>query len=189
MRLRTDGVGFQAEPIFGKSNLIFTLARADGLVRIPPDSDRVGCWRAGGGGFLMTPARGEVVNLRLTLQPGRLAVCRLPSDADFPGWARPARLLALVRTADELSVVCEEGVVPPGIKMEPEWRAFRVEGLLDFALTGILASIASPLAVAGIAIFVISTFDTDYVLVKESDLTTAVLALAQVGHQVDELTA
>jgi hypothetical protein len=134
----------------------------------------------------MTPARGEAVNLTLTLQPARLAVCRLPADSDFPGWARPGGLLALVRTADELSVVCEECDVPPGTKIERGWRAFQVEGPLDFALTGILASIASPLAEAGVAIFALSTFDTDYVLVKESDLPIALRALHQAGHQVNE---
>jgi len=137
----------------------------------------------------MTPARREAVNLRLTLQPAQLAVCRLPADADFPGWARSTGLLALVRTADELSVVCEERDVPTGIKIESGWRAFQVEGPLDFALTGILASIAAPLAEAGVAIFAISTFDTDYVLVKESDLPIALRALSQVGHQVNERSA
>jgi len=133
----------------------------------------------------MTPASGEAINLRLALQPARLAVCRLPADADFPGWARPTGLLALVRTADELSVVCDERDVPPGIMAERGWRAFQVEGPLDFALTGILASVASPLAEAGVSIFAISTYNTDYVLVKESDLLTAEQTLAQAGHLVN----
>jgi len=120
----------------------------------------------------------------LVILPGRLAICRLPADEPFPDWSRSGELLALVRTPDELSVVCEERLVPPEIKAERGWRAFQVQGPLDFSLVGILASIAAPLAEAGISIFALSTFETDYILVKQSSLDRAVQALNQVGFLV-----
>ena len=86
--------------------------------------------------------------------------------------------------ADELSVVCAEGVVPAGVRCDKGWRVFQVAGPLDFALTGILAAIAAPLADAGVSIFAVATFDTDYVMVKEEALAKAVEALRGAGHTV-----
>jgi hypothetical protein len=85
---------------------------------------------------------------------------------------------------DELSVVCQEELVPANIRAENGWRGLKVEGPLDFALTGILAGLASALAQAGVSLFAISTFDTDYILVKEKDLAKAIRALEQAGHRV-----
>jgi uncharacterized protein len=112
------------------------------------------------------------------------AVCRLPADAAFPEWAVPGDLLALVRTRDELSVVCAERFVPPEVKAERGWRALQVQGQLDFAMVGVLASIVVPLARAGVSIFTISTYETDYILVKETHLERATQALAQAGFLV-----
>ncbi len=123
-------------------------------------------------------------DLPLVLLPDQLAVCRLNADAPYPDWARPGDLLALVRTRDELSIVCPERFVPPDIKSERGWRAFQVQGQLDFSLVGILAAIAAPLAQAGVSIFALSTFDTDYVLVKEDTLEDATHALEQAGFLV-----
>jgi hypothetical protein len=91
---------------------------------------------------------------------------------------------SVTRTAHELSLVCAESAVPQGIQCEPGWRIFKIEGPLDFALTGILASVAQPLAEAGISIFTISTYDTDYVMVQERDVEKAAHALAAAGHRV-----
>jgi len=100
-----------------------------------------------------------------------------------PHWASNARgFLSITRTAGELSIVCAESAVPVGVQCEIGWRIFRVEGPLNFALTGILASIAGPLAEAGVSIFAISTYDTDYVMVKEKDVETAVRALESSPH-------
>lgn len=77
-------------------------------------------------------------------------------------------------------MVCLEGEEPKGARAESGWRAFRVAGTLDFALTGVLAALATPLAAAGVSIFAVSTFDTDYVLVK--DLPKARKALEAAGH-------
>jgi hypothetical protein len=122
----------------------------------------------------------------LRLLDGELGVCRLPAGAPAPEVPATAALFALTRTADELSVVCAVGDAPPGAAVEPGWRALAVRGPLDFALTGILASLAGPVAEAGIPIFAISTYDTDYVLVRESDLAAASDALRRAGHEVDE---
>ncbi len=119
--------------------------------------------------------------LTLTVLPGTLAVCRLPADAALPAWAGGGALLSLTRTADELSVVCGEDAVPAGVTGERGWRAFQVAGPLDFALTGILARLTAPLAQAGIAIFALSTYDTDYLLVRTPMLAPACAALRQAG--------
>ena len=121
--------------------------------------------------------------LSLALLPHLLAVCRLDPDSPLPP-ATAGGFWSLTRTADEISVVLPEDQAQPGWKVEPGWRAFQVAGPLDFGLTGILASLARPLAEAGIPVFVLSTFDTDYLLVKEVRLERAKQALFQAGHTV-----
>lgn len=127
-----------------------------------------------------------MAGLRLTLAPTALAVCRLPPVAPVPGWAAGdgGGFLSVTRTGRELSVVCAEDLVPPGVTAERGWRAFEVEGPLDFGLTGVLASIAGPLADAGVPVFVISTYDTDHVLVRRHDVSLASDRLRAAGHHV-----
>jgi len=120
--------------------------------------------------------------LQLTALPQQLAVCRLPPESPIPAWAAVGPLWSLTRTPDELSLVCAEAQVPPGVTAERGWRALVVAGPLDFALTGILHAITGPLAVAAISIFALSTYDTDYVLIRASDLERAVAALRAAGH-------
>jgi uncharacterized protein len=120
----------------------------------------------------------------LIILPERLAVCRLAAEAPFPDWIQPGDLICLVRTRDELSVVCAERFVPPEVRAERSWRALMVQGPLEFSLTGVLASIANPLARAGVSIFAISTYDTDYILVRDDSLDRAVNALIQAGFMV-----
>ena len=127
-------------------------------------------------------------SLHLLLLPVKVAVCRLPADAPEPEWARPGSFRAVVQTLTELSVVCEERFVPPEVKAERGWRILMVEGPLDFALIGVLASLTQPLAAARVSVFAISTFDTDYLLVKEHDLVRAKESLALAGHLVEENT-
>jgi hypothetical protein len=132
-------------------------------------------------------------SLTLDLLPGALAICRLaPGDA-VPAWvdasapggsASNLPLLVITRTTDELSIVCAAARVPPGVVRADGWRALRVAGPLDFALTGILAALAVPLAAAEISIFAISTYDTDYVLVRAEQLAGAVATLEAAGHVV-----
>jgi len=123
--------------------------------------------------------------LTLQVQPETLAVCRLDADAALPGWAMSGSFIALTRTADELSVICPQVSVPPGITCEPNWRALKVEGQLDFAMVGVLAGISGALAGARISLFAVSTFNTDYILVKETDLPGAVAALRSAGYGVE----
>ncbi len=120
------------------------------------------------------------MGLKLHVLPEVLAICRLASDAALPDWIdTSAGFLTISRTADELSLVCEQERVPERVRAELGWRAFKVEGPLDFALTGILAALTNPLADAGISVFAISTFETDYLLVREDELARAIAELGK----------
>jgi hypothetical protein len=124
--------------------------------------------------------------LTLSLLDEVFAVCRLEADSPIPDWAIAGSLYCIARTADELSIVCPQTLVPQSTKAEREWRCLKVQGPLDFSLTGAMASLAAPMAEARISIFVFSTFDTDYLMVKQSDLRQALLALADAGHKRQE---
>ena len=115
--------------------------------------------------------------LNLSIMPDRFAVCRLDSSMDIASWGVKGDSFSVTKTKEELSIVCLESNVPPHIQAEKGWRAFKVEGPLDFSLTGILASLAQPLAQAKISIFAISTYDTDYLLIKEDKLQGAIEVL------------
>jgi hypothetical protein len=106
--------------------------------------------------------------MKLEVLPGTYAVCRLD-----PGAPAPERFFSLTRTSEELSLVCEERDVPAGARTETGFRAFRVAGTLDFALTGVLASLTAPLAAAQVSVFALSTFDTDYLLVRAKQWSSA----------------
>jgi hypothetical protein len=123
--------------------------------------------------------------MRLHVLDAPLAIARLDPAARVPPWALlDTPFSCVVRTASELSIVCADDQVPADVRCERGWRALAVEGHLDLSLTGVLASLATPLATAGIAIFAISTFDTDYVLVRAPQLDPAVAALRGAGHEV-----
>jgi hypothetical protein len=122
--------------------------------------------------------------LRLHQVPGRFAVCRLGADAAIPEWATGAIFLSVTRTGDELSIVCAEDRVPIGIQCERGFAAIRVAGTLAPELVGVMVSLATPLADAGIPILAVGTYDTDYVLVRHSDLANAIGALREAGHDV-----
>ena len=120
-------------------------------------------------------------DLKLSLRPGLFAVCRLAPDQAPPAWLDwSADLASVTRTADELSIVCPTDQVPDGVTAERDWRAFKVEGPLDFALIGILAELSGALAKAGVSLFALSTYDTDYLLVREGKLEEAKGALSRV---------
>ena len=123
--------------------------------------------------------------LPLVVLPDTLAVCRLPADAAVPAWAASVKkFLTISRTPEELSITAVQSAVPSGVRCERDYRAVRVRGQLSPDLVGILLSIAEPLAEAGVSIFAISTYDTDYVLVRGRDLPAAVDALRRAGHQI-----
>ena len=120
--------------------------------------------------------------LTLSILPDPLAICRLSPAEDVPDWAMIGEFVSITHTNDELSIVCAEENVPSEVRADREWRALKVEGPLDLALTGILASLANPLAEAQINLFAVSTFDTDYLLVKGYNLTRVCDVLRQAGH-------
>ncbi len=120
--------------------------------------------------------------LTLLLLPDTFAICRLAANAPLPDWALAGPFYAVTRTGEELSLVCRQDQVPAGVTCQPGWRCLQVAGPLDFSLTGVLASLAQPLAAAGVPIFAISTFDTDYLLTPETSLDAAVAALRSAGH-------
>jgi len=122
--------------------------------------------------------------LTLSIQPGRYAVAQLAPSSPLPDWAATGHVTCIVRTPVELSIVCDEGAVPAEVRAERGLRALAIEGALDFALTGILASVTGPLAEARISLFAFSTYDTDYVMVKADRLDAAIAALAAAGHDV-----
>ena len=116
---------------------------------------------------------------------GSFAVCKLPTGSPIPPWATTGDLFSVTRTADELSVVCRQEVVPEGVVCERGWRCLRVAGSMPFTLVGVLASLTTPVAKAGVGVFAFSTFDTDYLLVKADEIQKAVAALRAAGHLVD----
>ena len=123
--------------------------------------------------------------LPLELLPDTLAICRLDAGAPVPSWAaQPSSFLTVSRTADELSITTLQSTVPAEVPCERDYRALRVRGPLPLDLVGILAAIADPLAAAGMSIFAISTYDTDYVLVKARELERALEVLRRAGHQI-----
>jgi len=121
--------------------------------------------------------------MELTLLPGSFAVCRLAPDAVLPAPSGHS-LWSVTRTADEISVVCEDREAPTGSRIEPGWAALRVEGPIAFTEIGVVAGISTRLAEAGVSIFVVSTFDTDYVLVKHERLRDAIAALESAGYRI-----
>lgn len=124
------------------------------------------------------------MNLHLTTLDGRFAVCRLAADAEAPAWATGA-LVSVTRTPEELSVICSEHLVPEAATAERGWRCLKVGGPLSFELTGVLAALTRPLADAGVPVFALSTYETDYLLVKEEQLTAAASALERAGHALE----
>jgi putative acetyltransferase len=123
--------------------------------------------------------------LKLIGVVGLFAVCKLPISSPIPSWAMQGDLFSITQTADELSVFCRQEIIPEGIVCERGWRCLRVEGSMPFTLVGVLASLTIAVAKAGIGVFAFSTFDTDYLFVKEGDMPKAVAALRAAGHLVD----
>lgn len=115
------------------------------------------------------------------VHPERLAICRLPATAAVPDWAR-GEFVTISRTATELSIVCAERHVPNGVQHERDKVAFGIAGVVPMTTIGVLASLCGALAKAGVPVFVVSTYDTDYLLVGAARLATAQQALVALGH-------
>ncbi len=113
---------------------------------------------------------------------GDFTVCKV---ADFSKVKFEAEYCFIGKTADENSLVCRTEDVPSNtVAREDGWRAFRVEGILDFSLTGILAKITALLAKEKIGIFTVSTFNTDYILVKKENEIKALRSLGSAGYRI-----
>lgn len=125
--------------------------------------------------------------IRIELLTGHYGVARLEGGSRFPEWAK-GEFTSVTATSDEVSITCPEVFIPEGIRCEKGWRVLKLIGPLDFALVGILAGISGILAEKKISIFAISTFDTDYILVKDDKVSEAVEALMDNGFEVYERT-
>ena len=123
--------------------------------------------------------------LTLSLLPGHLAVCRLAPDEPVPSWAGAGPFQSITRTERELSIVCAADQVPAAVPCQRNFRCLAVQGPLAFEEIGILASLLTPLATANISILALSTHDTDYLLVRATDLDRALAALTAAGHRID----
>jgi hypothetical protein len=124
--------------------------------------------------------------MTFTLLDGHFAIVRLHADDAVPAWARGA-FLSITRTSDELSIVCEEGNVPhvvDGMVADRGWRCLKLAGPMPLDQTGVAAAFTRVLADAGVALFVISTYDTDYVLVRDAAIEDATNALREAGYVV-----
>jgi hypothetical protein len=121
-----------------------------------------------------------------TLRPlrGRYAVCRLPAHAPLPAWAGAGDFWSITRTPDELSIICPQASVPAGVTATPDWRLYQVVGPFDFAVTGVLATLTTTLAQAAVVILAVATYDTDYLLIQETQAAMAEAALLAQGHRL-----
>lgn len=122
--------------------------------------------------------------------PGAYAICRMSAKAPLPSWAGKA-FTSITRTADELSIVCDERRLPPvldglDLRVARGWALLKIHGPFPLDVVGVLSSVATPLADAKISLFALSTFDTDYILVKRTHLDQAIAALTLAGHTLVE---
>ena len=130
--------------------------------------------------------------LNLEVLPGSYAICRLDCSEAVPEWVQGVALgadafVSITRTSDELSIVCRDVDIPDHVETEQGWRCMRVAGKLDFALVGVIAELTKHLADAAVSVFVVSTFDTDYLLVQDMNWSRAVATLLEAGYTVHPL--
>lgn len=124
--------------------------------------------------------------LQFEVLPNRFAVCQLDMAKPLPNWVFSSSFYTVSKTADELAVVCEEDLVQDEIVKSVGWRLLKINAVLDLSLTGITAQFSTALAKAGVNLSVIATYNTDYILVEEAKLTTAIEALRGAGFEVIE---
>jgi uncharacterized protein len=126
-------------------------------------------------------------SFELSLLSETFTICRLAPDAVVPEWATRGQLFSITRTSEELSVIAETAFVPENLRTEVSWRAMKVHGPFDSSEVGVLAALVAPLAGAGVSVFTISTFDTDYLLVQCIQLREGMAALRNAGHTVHQV--
>lgn len=121
----------------------------------------------------------------LIILPETFAICRLDAGTPAPQWALQGSFFTITRTEEELSITCEERLVPREVeRVERGWRALKLIGPIPFEVTGVIASLSKPLADAGISVSVVATYDTDYLFVKSEKLAAATKALSDSGARV-----
>ncbi len=123
--------------------------------------------------------------MQLVAEPGEFQIHRLSANQSLPSAAWQSSLIAILRSADELSLVCDAQIKIDASASVGPWRALRVQGTLDFALTGVIAGLTAPLAQAAISVFVIASFDTDYLLLRSESFDAAVATLKQAGYAIE----
>jgi hypothetical protein len=126
-----------------------------------------------------------VQKLPYRVLPGRFAICKLPAKAAVPSWVRrSAEFLSITRTPEELSIVCSESRISDDVHAATGWTCLKLQGPFPFTQTGVLTSFVAPLSANGIPIFVVATFNTDYVLIPEEFSAAAFRALSEAGHEL-----
>jgi hypothetical protein len=129
----------------------------------------------------------DLPKLRLRLMSQKFAICSFPPDATFSDWAHSSSILSITRTPKEITLVCEENHVPGECQKSGNFKCIKVEGSFDLDAVGVLASMAEPLAQNKISLYVISTYDTDYVLIHAKNIDKAVSCLDKFGHTFMDL--
>jgi len=124
-------------------------------------------------------------NLKLSELQGEYAICKLNPGSDPPDWAFGGEFISVTQTADELSIICLYEQIPKQIPSQPGWSALKIEGPFDFDEIGVLASMTTPLAEAGISLLTISTFDTDYLFIQSENYQRAIQILSAAGHEIN----
>lgn len=113
---------------------------------------------------------------------GEYAMAKLPLDASVPAAVFTGRMGAVIKTDDELTVICDTKNAPVGAQIDSGWACLKVLGPMAFDVVGVMGSLSGALAAAKISLIAVSTFDTDYVLVKRENIEGAVKALVNAGH-------
>jgi hypothetical protein len=122
--------------------------------------------------------------MRFTTLCGPFAICRLDATAEVPGWGTSGAFSSITRTANELSVICEEAYVPADVKAERGFQCIQLEGPFAFQETGILESFLAPLARSRVPVFALSTYDTDWILIQKKHWENALVVLSEAGHEL-----
>jgi uncharacterized protein len=122
--------------------------------------------------------------LTLKILKDRYSVCRLNKNDEIPKWIFDEEFFSITRTDDELSIVCLQDKIKEDIKCEKDWKVLKIEGPLDFSLVGILSRISTLMANNGISIFAISTYDTDYILIKEESINKVIEVLENNNYNI-----
>ncbi len=121
----------------------------------------------------------------LMLLPDDFAISRMDGNAPIPSWARGS-FVSITRSEEELSVVCPQRYVPAQVPSERDWRCLAFKGPIDFGMTGVVARLAGVLESRNVSLFVISTFDTDYVLIRQNQMEAACTSLIAAGYRINE---